>query len=34
MREYISAGVEAARKAPDPVVYKGYAAREEYQNQA
>lgn len=34
MREYTSAGVEAARKAPDPVAYKGYAAREEYQKQA
>jgi natural product biosynthesis luciferase-like monooxygenase protein len=34
MREYTDAGVEAARKPPDPVAYKGYAAREDYQRQA
>jgi natural product biosynthesis luciferase-like monooxygenase protein len=34
MAEYTSAGVEAARKPPDPVAYKGYAAREDYQRQA
>lgn len=34
MAEYTGAGVEAARKPPDPEAYKGYAAREEYQRQA
>ncbi|HUK59939.1 MAG TPA: LLM class flavin-dependent oxidoreductase [Stellaceae bacterium] len=34
MVEYTGAGVEAARKPPDPEAYKGYAAREEYQRQA
>jgi natural product biosynthesis luciferase-like monooxygenase protein len=34
MAEYTAAGVEAARKPPDPVAYKGYAAREDYQRQA
>jgi alkanesulfonate monooxygenase SsuD/methylene tetrahydromethanopterin reductase-like flavin-dependent oxidoreductase (luciferase family) len=34
MAEYTGAGVEAARKPPDPVAYKGYAAREAYQRQA
>jgi natural product biosynthesis luciferase-like monooxygenase protein len=34
MAEYTGAGVEAARKPPDPVAYKGYAAREDYQRQA
>jgi natural product biosynthesis luciferase-like monooxygenase protein len=34
MAQYTSAGVEAARKPPDPVAYKGYAAREDYQRQA
>jgi alkanesulfonate monooxygenase SsuD/methylene tetrahydromethanopterin reductase-like flavin-dependent oxidoreductase (luciferase family) len=34
MAEYTGAGVEAARKAPDPEAYKGYAAREDYQRQA
>jgi alkanesulfonate monooxygenase SsuD/methylene tetrahydromethanopterin reductase-like flavin-dependent oxidoreductase (luciferase family) len=34
MVEYTGAGVEAAKKPPDPEAYKGYAAREEYQRQA
>ncbi len=34
MAEYTGAGVEAARKPPDPEAYKGYAAREDYQRQA
>jgi alkanesulfonate monooxygenase SsuD/methylene tetrahydromethanopterin reductase-like flavin-dependent oxidoreductase (luciferase family) len=34
MAEYTAAGVEAARRPPDPVAYKGYAAREDYQRQA
>lgn len=34
MAEYTGAGVEAARRPPDPVAYKGYAAREDYQRQA
>jgi natural product biosynthesis luciferase-like monooxygenase protein len=34
MAEYTGAGVEAATKPPDPVAYKGYAAREDYQRQA
>lgn len=34
MLEYTGAGVEAARKPPDPEAYKGYAAREDYQRQA
>jgi natural product biosynthesis luciferase-like monooxygenase protein len=34
MIEYTGAGVEAAKKPPDPEAYKGYAAREEYQRQA
>ncbi|HUZ72996.1 MAG TPA: LLM class flavin-dependent oxidoreductase [Stellaceae bacterium] len=34
MVEYTAAGVEAARRPPDPVAYQGYAAREEYQRQA
>jgi len=34
MAEYTSAGVEAATKPPDPIAYKGYAAREDYQKQA
>ncbi len=34
MAEYTTAGVEAARRPPDPVAYKGYAAREDYQRQA
>jgi natural product biosynthesis luciferase-like monooxygenase protein len=34
MAEYTGAGVEAARRAPDPEAYKGYAAREDYQRQA
>ncbi len=34
MAEYTGAGVEAAKKPPDPEAYKGYAAREDYQRQA
>jgi natural product biosynthesis luciferase-like monooxygenase protein len=34
MGEYTAAGVEAATKAPDPIAYKGYAAREDYQRQS
>ena len=34
MSEYTGAGVEAAKKPPDPEAYKGYAAREDYQRQA
>jgi natural product biosynthesis luciferase-like monooxygenase protein len=34
MGEYTQAGVEAATKAPDPVAYKGYSAREDYQRQS
>ena len=34
MAEYTAAGVEAARRPPDPVAYQGYAAREQYQRQA
>jgi alkanesulfonate monooxygenase SsuD/methylene tetrahydromethanopterin reductase-like flavin-dependent oxidoreductase (luciferase family) len=34
MADYTGAGVEAARKPPDPVAYKNYAAREDYQRQA
>jgi len=34
MTEYTGAGVEAARRPPDPTAYKGYAAREDYQRQA
>jgi len=34
MGEYTAAGVEAASKPPDPVAYKGYAAREDYQRQS
>ncbi len=34
MAEYTAAGVEAARRPPDPEAYKGYAAREDYQRQA
>jgi natural product biosynthesis luciferase-like monooxygenase protein len=34
MVEYTGAGVEAARRPPDPTAYKGYAAREDYQRQA
>ncbi len=34
MAEYTNAGVEAARRPPDPEAYKGYAAREDYQRQA
>jgi len=34
MADYTGAGVEAARKPPDPTAYKGYAAREDYQRQA
>jgi natural product biosynthesis luciferase-like monooxygenase protein len=34
MAEYTGAGVEAARKPPDPDAYKGYEAREDYQRQA
>ncbi len=34
MAEYTGAGVEAARRPPDPEAYKGYAAREDYQRQA
>lgn len=34
MAEYSLAGAEAARKPPDPVAYKGYAAREDYHKQA
>ena len=33
MLEYAAAGVEAARKPPDPTAYKGYAAREGAQKQ-
>ena len=34
MEEYSFAGKEAAAKAPDPVAYKGYTAREDYHKQA
>jgi natural product biosynthesis luciferase-like monooxygenase protein len=34
MAEYSAAGAEAAQKPPDPVAYKGYAAREDYHKQA
>jgi len=34
MAEYSQAGAEAAKKAPDPVAYKGYAAREDYHKQS
>ena len=34
LSEYTGAGVEAARRPPDPVAYKNYAAREDYQRQA
>jgi len=34
MADYTGAGVEAARRPPDPTAYKGYAAREDYQRQA
>lgn len=34
MAEYSAAGAEAAEKAPDPVAYKGYAAREDYHTQS
>jgi alkanesulfonate monooxygenase SsuD/methylene tetrahydromethanopterin reductase-like flavin-dependent oxidoreductase (luciferase family) len=34
MAEYSQAGAEAAQKAPDPVAYKGYAAREDYHKQS
>ncbi|MGE0735434.1 MAG: LLM class flavin-dependent oxidoreductase [Alphaproteobacteria bacterium] len=33
MLEYTTAGVEAAKKPPDPTAYKGYTAREDYQRQ-
>lgn len=33
MGEYSAAGAEAAKKAPDPVAYKGYTAREDYHKQ-
>lgn len=33
MAEYAAAGVEAARKPPDPEAYKGYAARESGQRE-
>jgi natural product biosynthesis luciferase-like monooxygenase protein len=34
MAEYSAAGAEAAQKAPDPVAYKGYSAREDYHKQS
>ena len=34
MAEYSEAGAEAAQKAPDPVAYKGYSAREDYHTQS
>jgi natural product biosynthesis luciferase-like monooxygenase protein len=34
MAEYSGAGEEAARRPPDPVAYKGYAAREDYHKQS
>ncbi len=34
MAEYSAAGEEAARRPPDPVAYKGYAAREDYHKQS
>lgn len=33
MREYAEAGIEAARKPPDPEAYKGYARREKGQGE-
>ena len=34
MAEYSSAGADAAQKAPDPIAYKGYAARDDYHKQS
>lgn len=34
MTEYTGAGLEAARKPPDPVAYQGYSVREDYHRQA
>ncbi len=34
MAEYSAAGEEAVQKAPDPVAYKGYTAREDYHKQS